>query len=300
MGALGKYILQGRLQAIGLTSFLSIFSLLLPALAYLLSGSPVALVTLRRGGIFGFQIIIGSLLLTLLLTYLVQIVPMVAVVYAIVIWMPLWCCAMVLRQTQSQGLMVVTAGMIGLLYILLMHLIFEDVTLMWRTWLEVWIESNLSAAMGGKYKEIMVSSGIDIVPLINAMVASGIVISIITTSLTARWWQSSLFNVGGFRQEFYALRLPRVLCYMCLIGIGVLWLMEQAVLRDLLFMMVLLFLFQGLSAVHRIVNIRKLSIAWLSVMYCLLILMPQMVLFVACIGMADCWFRRVPSPGGSK
>ena len=57
MRAIGNYILRGRLQAIGVISFLTIFSLLFPALAYLMSGVPVALVTLRKGGQIGIQVI---------------------------------------------------------------------------------------------------------------------------------------------------------------------------------------------------------------------------------------------------
>ena len=55
MRAIANYILRGRLQAIGVTSFVTVISLFVPALAYMISGLPVSLVTLRRGPGIGIQ-----------------------------------------------------------------------------------------------------------------------------------------------------------------------------------------------------------------------------------------------------
>lgn len=298
MRALGHYILRGPIHAIALTSFISIATLLIPAMAYLLSGMPIGLVTLRKGGIKGGQIIIGSLFLTLLLTFAVQIIPMVAYTYAIGVWLPVWCCAMVLRNTQSQGMLVLAAGLIGGLYVIISHLVFEDVTVWWKSWFDLWLERNFSTVTFGEREMQLLET---IVPLMNAMVAAIVVVCLIVTSLGARWWQSLLFNEGGFRKEFYSLRLPRGLCYITLISIVVLWFIgeqQQSVLRDLLIVVVFLYLFQGLSAIHRIVFVRKMPNAWLVVMYCLLFVLPQMLLFIACIGMAESWFSGLRPTGG--
>jgi hypothetical protein len=60
-------------------------------------------------------------------------------------------------------------------------------------------------------------------------------------------------------------------------------------LRDLLLVALFMYLFQGIAAVHRTVETRALSSAWLVAMYGLLLLAPQMILFVACLGFADSW-----------
>ncbi len=133
--------------------------------------------------------------------------------------------------------------------------------------------------------------------------AAGIVISLIITALIARWWQALLFNPGEFRKEFYALGLPRILCYPTLIGIFVLLLfkdLELAIIRDLLIVIVFLYLFQGLSTIHRAIRWRGLSHAWLIVTYTCLLLIPQMVLFMACVGMADSWIGSGKVFGGKK
>ena len=56
---LGEYLTRGWLQAVIAISVLTVVSLFLMPLAFLLSGAPVALVTLRRGEMTGLQVIGG-------------------------------------------------------------------------------------------------------------------------------------------------------------------------------------------------------------------------------------------------
>lgn len=290
MRAIANYILRGRLQAMGITSFLTIISLLVPAMAYMLSGLPVSLVTLRRGPSIGFQVVAGSLVLTLVLTFIVGIIPQVALAFCVGVWLPVWCCALVLRSTESQGMMALMAAAIGLLFILFMHLVIGDVTAWWRSLLDLWIRSNLSATAGEQYKQVLKI----VTPLMNAIMAAMIMLSLILTTLAGRWWQSLLFNPGGFRPEFYALHFPRALCYLTVLGVGILFVIgeqQKSILVDVLWLVIVLYMFEGLSAIHRVVCQRKLSIVWLGLMYSLLILMPQIILFIACVGLVDSWVR---------
>ena len=84
MLALGQYITRGRLQAAGIISLTAVLSLLMPPLAYLLTGVPVALVTLRRGPAIGMQIIIVALVATSVFAYLANL--QVAVAPAFALW----------------------------------------------------------------------------------------------------------------------------------------------------------------------------------------------------------------------
>ena len=184
-----------------------------------------------------------------------------------------------------------------MLFIVFMHLYIGDVTAWWKSLLEMWIKTNLTTATGEQYKEVMNV----VTPLMNAIMASLIMLSIILTTLAGRWWQALAFNPGGFRPEFYALRFPRIMCYITVLGVLILFIIgehQKSILRDLLVLMIFLYMFQGLSAIHRVVNRRKLSVAWLGIMYCLLILLPQMVLFISCIGMVDSWVQTSRSGAG--
>lgn len=291
MRKLGEYLLRGRIQAITVTGFLTLVSFLVPVFSWLLSGLPPGLVTLRKGPVTGLQVIIGSTLLIAVFALIAGMKPQIAVAVAIGIWLPVWCGCSVLRFTESQGMAIVAAGACGLVYILLMHGMLDDVTAWWQDWLEVWLEQTVTAQQGEQFREVLMSAA----PYVNAVMAIGLVTSLAITVLVARWWQSLLFNPGGFRQEFHALHLPRWLFIPVVAGV-VMLLLDQAKpgswVIDVLVLAVFLFLFQGLAMLHRIVAVKKLSPGWLAGMYVLLFVIPQVALFIACLGMVDSWLMK--------
>jgi hypothetical protein len=69
--------------------------------------------------------------------------------------------------------------------------------------------------------------------------------------------------------------------------------------RDLLWLLIIMYLFQGIASIHRLVRVRELSAAWLVAMYCfLVVLFPHMIVFIACIGMADAWMHGKKAANG--
>lgn len=290
MRALATYILKGRLQAIGVTSVMTFVSLMLPPLAYLLSGIPVSLVSLRRGPVFGVQVILGSLLMVMGMALLLNIKPQIATAFALEIWIPLWLCAIVLRKTESHGNLVFLAVMFGILYVIVSHIMIGDVSEWWRNNLETGIIKALPADMASEYETVVQQ----LAPYMNGMLAGSLLVSIVLTILLARWWQSLLFNPGGFKTEFYALRMPRVLLLGVFLGI-VLILMDKAkpgaMAFDMLLVLIFAYFFQGMAATHRIMAEKGLPRIWLLLLYVFL-LIPQVGLFVACLGMIDSWLQR--------
>jgi hypothetical protein len=297
MRRLGEFILSGRIQALVVTSFLTMAGLMLPLLSYLAGGVAPALVTLRKGAVAGLQVIAGSLVLTAIVILLAGLNPQIVLAIAIGIWLPVWFCANVLRVTAAQDRLLLAAGMCSLIYILMTHLILGDVTAWWDGWLKAWVEQVIQEDRREQYREILAAAA----PLMNAMTAAGLFISMVTTLLVARWWQAVLFNPGGFRQEFHALRLPRVLMLAVIAGL-VLVFMDMAgpgtVVLDILLLLIFLYLFQGIAVIHRTVVSRKMARGWLFGMYLLLFVLPQSILFLACLGMVDSWLVRPVSGGG--
>jgi hypothetical protein len=296
MRAFGNYILSGRVQAIGAISFLTMFSLFIPPAAFLVSGVPVALVTLRKGGSLASQVVIGSLVLTQILSLLLQIQVLFPLVILVTIWLPVMISAVVLRHSQSQELMTLTAAGFAAIFVVLMYAINGDVEAWWRILLTEMLEQGFPAASSEQFKQVIEIAP----PLMNAVVASSIVLSLIVTLLTARWWQSVLFNPSGFAKEFQAFSLPRQLALPSIIAMGLIFFENQVfsnIMRDLLVIILILYLFQGIAAVHRIVNSRTLSRNWLIGMYCLLAFLPQiMIIFIAWIGITDSLMNRGNPP----
>ncbi|MFT5133051.1 MAG: hypothetical protein ACI9SC_001520, partial [Gammaproteobacteria bacterium] len=235
------------------------------------------------------EVIIGTLVLVSLLAWLLSIQPLLSLVMLLTIWVPVCLCAAALRRTQKPVMMSLTAAGLAVAYIFFMYVRFGDVESFWRSLLQEMLNSELAA---GNTEQIQ--QAIEIAPpLMNAVVASSLVISLTAAVLIARWWQSSLFNPGGFSKEFHVFCLPKQLALPTIVGMGLLFLGEQAfapLLRELLVVMVILYLFQGIASIHRTVKKRSLSSIWLIVMYFLLaswVLTPVMVIFIAWIGMTD-------------
>ncbi len=139
-------------------------------------------------------------------------------------------------------------------------------------------------------------------PLMTGVVAMSVVFSAITSLLLARWWQSLLYNPGGFGSEFRALRLGRTAAAITL-GVSALALFTTPAWIDSLALVVAsVYVFQGLAVAHGVVNGLKLGPAWLAALYIALVpLMPYVVVGLMIVGAADAWadYRRRVQPGGN-
>ncbi len=294
---LGEYLTRGWWQAVVVIAVLTILSLFVMPLAFVLSGAPVALVTLRRGELAGLQVIGGVGLVLAALSTLAGIGPALALAYAVTIWMPVWLCSLGLRRSESQAVPVMIAGLLAVMFAMGMYLTVPDVAAWWRSWLDAWLTQTLPAAEAARYLSLLEPAA----PMLNALVAVAMMMSVIAAVLLGRAWQASLFNPGGFRSEFHGLGLPRQLVApLVAVGVAVVVVEGAALppLRDLLIIGLFVFLFHGVAAVHRTVASRGLHPGWLAGMYLLMLLLPQMVLFLACIGLVDAWLGRPGTPAG--
>ncbi len=287
MKALGNYILRTRVHAILAISILTLLSIFISPFSYFISGAPMGLAALRKGPVTGLQVAAGCLLLTALPAMALNLQPGIPIAFMATVWLPVILCAGLLRNTQSQGLMVLCAGTVGVFFTALIYVMLEDIQTWWHEWFEVWKQYAESEPARQQLEQAYQL----ISPLLSAIFASGFVISLIITMLLARWWQSALFNPGGFRKEFYALRLPRILVFPTLAGLLTLLLIPGAAsiaLRDTVILMLVLYLFQGISVIHGFLYTRARSRVWLIVIYGLFFIMPRFILlFVSCAGIVN-------------
>lgn len=287
MKALGNYLLRSRFHAILTVSLLTVLSILVSPLSYFISGAPMALVALRKGPVVALQVAAGCLLLTMLPAMALNQPPGIPIAFMVSVWLPVILCSGLLRRTQSQALMLLCAGSLSAFVTAFIYVMLEDIRKWWQEWFELWKEYATSDQAVQQLEQVDQF----ITPMLSAIFASGFLISLILTMLLARWWQSSLFNPGGFRQEFYALRLPRILVFPTLAGLLVLLLAPgtaSIAIRDSVILILILYLFQGLSVVHGFLYVKARSRVWLTGMYCLLVILPHFILLmVTCVGMAN-------------
>ena len=286
--SLGQFLLRSRLHAVAVTFALTLLSYLASPLAYILSGAPLALICLRNGGVAAIQVALGCLALLLLVGVGLGLPPAQPLSFAAMVWLPVIFCALTLRESRSQGLMLVSVGGIGLLFLSCLYALLRRLVDWWRLLFDD-LQTVAVNEVAERLEEVYHSTE----QLLTAMFASAFLLNLIVTLLLARWWQSLLFNRGGFREEFYRLRLPSGVTYFALLLTAVLLLQRDEVffpLRDVVWVMMLLHVFQGLSAIHRFVYARQMGRNWLVLLYCLLML-PHTALFVAALGVADTWLR---------
>lgn len=289
MRAIADYILRGRMQAVGITSLFSLLSLLMPPLAYLLSGVPVALVALRQGPVLAIQVMLGSMLLVMAFLIIIGVTPLLALSMALGVWLPVMFCAVYLRRSSSQAMLLLAAAIVAASYAAVIRLIVGDVAEWWREQLIPQLERALEQP-DPQTMELLEA----LLPYVNSFVAAGLAFSLILAVLIARWWQAMLFNPGGFGEEFRAISLPRAsvaVAVFCVFGALLLEGQFADLLRDWVFILVVLYLFQGISLCHAHVKQRGWGVHWLWALYLFLLFFPQTTLFVACLGFADAWLR---------
>lgn len=204
-------------------------------------------------------------------------------------WLPLLVVAQVLRTSASQGQALAICGVSAALYCVVVRATVPNIAEFWTTRLEVL--GKTVRDQGGTF-----FAADEIAQIASVMHESIIVVVAlfwICATLVARWWQSELFNVGGFGQEFRELVIPRT-CSLIAAIVAVLALMQvyagsgHGLASDLLVVVVVLFAFQGLALIHHRAQKIGLAKLWLVGFYVLLIMMLHRIgVLLALIGIVD-------------
>ncbi len=108
----------------------------------------------------------------------------------------------------------------------------------------------------------------------------GVAVTASASLLLGRWWQSALYNPGGFQAEFHALRLSSVIASL-LLALGLLGnLGETLFIQVLSPVLGLPLLFAGIALTHFAVKHKQMSVGWLWGFYLLLPLTNKVVLII--------------------
>ncbi len=289
----GPYFAAASAAALLLSS-LSVGLLLIP------SGAVIALVTLRQGAGEGAKVALMASAVALALRFALagDFAPMLML--CALTWVPAWIMALALVYRRQQAYPLLIAGMLVGLYAVAMRVMVGDVTAFWSARLAPLFEL-LGKDGGTRFSPeqmLFVAGQLHVWSLVGIhSVLAGMI-------LLGRWWQSMLFNPQGFGSEFRELALPRA-AFVTLLVAAALFVIDRAaslglaVVGDALAILVVLFAFQGLAVIHFRARVRHLANGWLTAMYVLLMVMPQVVgPLLATTGVADVLadFRRLRGP----
>jgi len=125
-------------------------------------------------------------------------------------------------------------------------------------------------------------------------------VTLVVCLIIARWWQAALYNPGGFRAEFHALRLDRVQALALLLlafGFGA---MGEG-FRLWAWMPLVPLLFAGIALVHALAAARGRG-GWLGLFYAALLVLAPLKQFVVVLAAMDSLLdirgRWLKKPGG--
>jgi hypothetical protein len=299
MKALAAYIMRGQVHAIAITAGFAILSLVFPLLG-LLSAAAVGLVSLRLGPMTGLLVMVAaSVMVTAvaMLTATPLIIP--TIVSLLVLLVLVWITAIVLRTTRALALSISLVTAIGGLFVVAFHLMVGDPAVWWQAnFDEFFAQATESMMMDQQmvFKQNLETWS----AIMTGFVTMAFLLNVIFSLFIARSWQAALYNPGGFRGEFHGLQFGKRVAVVSLV-VATLALIPDSVIayisNDLLMLIMMLYVLQGIAIVHAIVATKGLHWAWLVGLYLLVFLMPQ---FVAITGYIDTWFdfrKRVAKQG---
>ncbi len=120
--------------------------------------------------------------------------------------------------------------------------------------------------------------------LIGGITGLVVLIAAVACLALARGWQAGLYNPGGFREEFHALRLePRELAVLVVVGV-VGMLLGLPALGMLLWIPLLV---AGIALVHGVIGLKGMNGLWLVAFYVLLITTWPTILIVLLLAFID-------------
>jgi len=203
MRALAEFVMRGRRQAL----LVAIVASVVP-MFFWVGAAVIGLVTLRRGAIEGGLVALWAMLPCMVLAWAGEIIPAAAVA-------GIWVAAMVLRGTQSWPLTLAAASAMGLLLGMGLLWLGNDYLAMTQKVVEAFFSEVAKQADPAAAAQLKVPG----VPQIAGIFAVMHALTMALCMVIARWWQATLYNPGGFREEFHAIRF-RSVPGLALLGAG--------------------------------------------------------------------------------
>jgi hypothetical protein len=307
MKAIATFVMRGPSQAALVAAVMALLSILVPPLG-LISAASVGLATLRNGPAYGL-IVSGVATVGMgALAWLALGSPLPVVGVLLLLWVPVLALSVVLRSTRSLGLAAQVAGGLGILIILIAHVTMDDPAATWLGILEPFREALVKDGVVTEQASAAVFA--ELAGWMTGAFAAALVAQLLLGLFIARWWQALLYNPGGFGEEFRDLRLGRSFGVVALLLLAALPFFDGVGLAaNMLLVLSVLLLLQGLAVAHQVRALKQARQAWLVGFYVVLILfMPQTLLLVACVGLVDIWAdirarvaaTRPPGPSGSE
>ena len=302
MRFLAAYIMKGRLQAMTVAATLALLSLLFPPVS-IVSSASVALVTLRLGAKEGLYVLLCGCLAAAALSLFILGGYQFALIYGLVLWMPVWLIAIVLREGRHLMVAVEIAVLLGIVAVIGFYGYQSEPAQIWRGLLEIMVKPMLDAQPDVSV-ELVKRSAESFSHYMTGAIAAGSVYGLLFGLFLARWWQANLYNPGGFRAEFLALKGRPQLAIATLVIIASASLfsgMLSELCWNVLIVLFVFYTFIGTAVLHCTFASMKGSRFMVPFLYVTLLAIPHVMVLIAVCGLSDTWLnlRNKLKPNGA-
>jgi hypothetical protein len=266
--------MRGPLQAGGVAAVTTAVPLL-----FWIGAAVVGLVTLRLGISQGLNVGLWALLPALGWSWFGQDPTALAVLLQVMLM------ASILRATLSWERALLGGSFLAIVTGLMLPVIYpgllDDLVQAGVSFYEQY-NADVAQTLGSDLEQVIRDT-------MNASMAGSYLAIGVGMTMLARAWQAGLYNPGGFRKEFHALRLSPAVAVVCAVTMV---LGPMLGLNAMLLAWVAgtpLFL-ASVALVHGIVGLKKLSGQWLVLFYVALALLgPSLMILLVVLAFVDSW-----------
>lgn len=270
MRGLAEFIMRGRWQALGV-AVLGSGSLLFGWV----SAAAIALVTLRNGSAAGGWLTLWAILPAII------IAAISGDTGSVLLLLGTFSLAVILRESVSLSLAVMASVPLALLG-------GAALTLFNGVFLQELV-ATFNQALAQFEQELVEGEAAEMVfnavsvPQVAALLATGNAVIALLSLILGRYWQASLYNPGGFGEEFRALRLPVGAVLLMASTALILWWLGSD-WRVWSAVVVLPLTIVGFSLIHAFAKRTGKGVTWLTLMYALWIVLDLVKwLWVGCV-----------------
>ncbi len=282
---MASFIMAGRVQAALFVALSTLISLLFPPLI-IFSNAAVALITLRKGWQQGIIYTLLATFTLVLVTILLKQTASNAIIAGLATWLPIVLIASALAMTKSWNKTLLLTLVTTTIGVIVFHLWQPDASAYWKPMLEQMkpILQQAYQLNDSKVNETINNASIWMTGVFAAALAVITIISLII----ARNWQARLYNPSGFGEEFRQIRIGKQASIALIVAIIIAALTGNRLIIELIMIAVAIFMFQGISLVHALVNQRGMHTGWLIGVYVFMfLLLVQMIVLLAAFAIID-------------
>jgi len=278
MRPLANFIMRGRMQAIlvvGITAAIPVL--------FWLSAAAASLVLMRKGFAEATPVLVWAIIPAAIWAFYGD--P-----YALFVACSTLALAYVLRETSAWLKVLLFSVLVGLACVWGLQVTFAEPL----AELVAAISEALPQMLSGMYEELSAEEILKLesllAPVLTGLMAATIQFVSLLSLMLARYWQSSLYNPGGFGKEFHSIRLPR------LVAVGLVVVMVLApnisiAVAGLTPLCAVVLGVAGMALVHGLIAKRGLSSFWLIAFYIGLVFFIQLLFpLLVIMALADSLF----------